>query len=131
MDPSREPYEMERREAALVLTFTNFLRKQGLTVERFRVQPADEAKPIFTDLYIRERNMLVEAKGTTARNSFRMAIGQLADYRRFLTKPLCGILLPAEPRPDLKRLAAAERVYLFWPEAGGFRQLEPTLGAQS
>ena len=32
-----------------------------------------------------------------------MAIGQLADYRRFIeARPSCAVLLPERPRPDLE-----------------------------
>ncbi|MBY3757731.1 restriction endonuclease [Azospirillum formosense] len=120
VDPAREPYEMERREAKLVLALRDYLRSQGHSVVRLKLLPEGEAKPILTDLYDKTANLLVEAKGTTERGAVRMALGQLADYRRFLDAPKCAILLPAEPRLDLKRLAAAEAVTLIWPTGTGF-----------
>lgn len=42
-----------------------------------------------TDLYDKTRNNLIEAKGAGARGEIRMAVGQLADYSRFLTPTPC------------------------------------------
>ncbi|WP_353862055.1 hypothetical protein [Azospirillum formosense] len=129
VDPAREPYEMERREAKLVLALRDHLRGQGHSVVRLKLLPEGEAKPILTDLYDKTANLLVEAKGTTERGAVRMALGQLADYRRFLDAPECAILLPAEPRLDLKRLAAAEAATLIWPVGPSFHFERPRTAA--
>ena len=39
---------------------------------------------MFSDVYDVTRNNLLEAKGTVTREAIRMAIGQVADYRRFI-----------------------------------------------
>ena len=52
--------------------------------------------------------------------SFRMAIGQIADYRRHLNKPKCAILVPEKPSQDLLDLAEAERIAMVWPSGAGF-----------
>jgi hypothetical protein len=66
------------------------------------ITPVGEAKPVFSDLYFEDCGLLIEAKGGVDRESIRMAIGQITDYRRFI-KPdsRCGILLPSLPRRDL------------------------------
>ncbi|MBP2304769.1 restriction endonuclease [Azospirillum melinis] len=131
VDPAREPYEMERREAKLVLALRDHLRSQSHTVVRLKLLPEGEAKPILTDLYDKTTNLLVEAKGSTERGAIRMAIGQLADYRRFLDAPECAILLPSEPRSDLRRLAAAEAITLIWPVESGFRFEQSSAATQA
>ena len=41
---------------------------------------AEEAKPLFTDAFVEDLNLLVEAKGSLDRQAVHMAIGQLVDY---------------------------------------------------
>jgi hypothetical protein len=72
--------------------FCRHLRSKGYTVNRLQVLPQGEAKPIFSDLYVPEIPLLVEAKGTVERGSIRMALGQLMDYRRFVNGARCAIL---------------------------------------
>jgi hypothetical protein len=84
IDPTQEPYEAERRESALVQRFKDYMQRQQHVVERKKIVPAGEARPIFTDVYVKDLNTLVEAKGSIDRNSIRMVIGQLLDYRRFV-----------------------------------------------
>jgi hypothetical protein len=122
VDPAREPYESERRESALVQRFKGFMQSRRHTVERFRITPAGEAKPIFTDAYVKELNILVEAKGSIDRNSIRMAIGQLLDYKRFIQERAvrCAVLLPEVPRQDLLQLLAYAGVFVYVPEKDEF-----------
>src|SRR5262249_16070621 len=64
VEPSREPYEAERLEAKLVQKFIAWSRRAGREYKRFRIVPRGEAKPIFSDLYCKENNQLIEAKGS-------------------------------------------------------------------
>lgn len=120
VEPGREPYEAERRESKLVQSFCRHLRSKGFTVNRLQVLPQGEAKPIFSDLYVPEIPLLVEAKGTVERGSIRMALGQLMDYRRFVNGARCAILLPSQPRTDIIELVRSAAVELYWPENGNF-----------
>ena len=50
------------------------------------------------DIYDYERSLLIEAKATTEREDVRMAVGQLADYRRWHPCPgQVAVLLPKSP----------------------------------
>ena len=50
-----------------------------------------------------------------------MAIGQLADYRRFVDgDPKLAALLPEKPRPDLPALLKSQDIAVIWPRDGGF-----------
>src|SRR5262245_5961673 len=103
----------------LVLTYFAFMRERGSQITRHLIQPEGEAKPIFSDIYDATRNNLLEAKGTVTREAIRMAIGQLADYRRFIEpRPRCAVLLPERPRSDLETLLATEGVAIVWPVEG-------------
>jgi hypothetical protein len=121
--PNHEPYEAERREQRLVLELEVFLRRRGHEVSRKRIVPPGEARPLFTDLYDATSGTLVEAKGTVERNSIRMAIGQLADYKRFIESGQpqhLAVLVPSRPRPDLEELLASQEIELIYPQGDGF-----------
>jgi hypothetical protein len=121
--PGREPFEAERREQKLVLAFEGHLRGLGHELCRQRLRPPGESQAIETDLFDLTTGLLVEAKGTTERGSIRMAIGQLADYRRFFeegTLKHVAVLLPREPRRDLCDLLLSQQVDLIYPTGSGF-----------
>jgi 5-methylcytosine-specific restriction protein A len=92
-----------------------------LTLALLEVAPAP--KPLFSDLYDQTTKTLFEAKGTVERGAIRMAIGQLADYKRFVDGDAVrlAVLLPSEPREDLRDLLHRERIEAVWPDATGFR----------
>lgn len=122
VEPSKEPYEIERREQRLVLALEAYLQERGHEVFRQRLLPPGEARPLFTDLYDRSTELLVEAKGTVERNAIRMAIGQLADYRRLL-QPVpnhVAVLVPSEPRSDLCDLLLSQEIDWIYPIESGF-----------
>ena len=117
VNPSREPFEAERREQALVRAYMTNLQRQGHDVCRLKIVAPGEAKPLFTDLYDRSTGTLIEAKGSVERESIRMAIGQLADYRRHIGDGLkeVAVLLPSEPRADLLELLKSQAIATVWP----------------
>ena len=121
--PSQEPYEAERREQKLVRALRDHLvHEKRHDVARLKIVPPGEAKPLFSDLYDATDRLLVEAKGTVERGAIRMAIGQLADYKRFVNDgpARVAMLLPERPRPDLCALLEAEGIELIFPLDGGF-----------
>lgn len=123
VSPSREPYEAERREQRLVLELEVFLRRRNHEVSRKRIVPPGEARPLFTDLFDATTGTVVEAKGTVERNSIRMAIGQLADYKRFVENGQpqhLAVLVPSQPRDDLRELLVSQGIELIYPGNGGF-----------
>ncbi|WP_329121033.1 restriction endonuclease [Streptomyces sp. NBC_01353] len=125
VEPSREPYEAERREAKLVLQFSDYLRSKGHQVHRHRILPPGETRPLLTDLYVEDLGLLVEAKGSVTRENLRMAIGQLVDYSRFVKPTTCAILLPSEPREDLIALAESQGCVAIWPDGKKFASTKP------
>lgn len=96
-----------REEASLVRAFEAHLRAQGHEVGRVRVAIAGVKYSLVTDTYDFTARHLYEAKSSSDRASVRLAIGQLIDYLRFLPLASGGILLQAEPSPDLKELVWA------------------------
>jgi len=99
---------------------------RGRAVERLRIPPAGEAKPIFTDIYLTAGPELVEAKGSTDRNTIRMAIGQLCDYNRFVPADVTGaVLLPELPRERLQKLLASAGMGIYYQDGPDFNLLPP------
>ncbi|MEU4499802.1 restriction endonuclease [Streptomyces sp. NPDC024089] len=117
VDPNREPYEAERKEARLVVEFSDYLARRGYRSCRHRIMPPGETRPLFTDLYVKDLGLLVEAKGSVTRENIRMALGQLADYGRFVDHETRALLLPSKPRADLLGLVDSQGCVVIWPEA--------------
>ena len=116
VEPDRKPYEVERREQALVVKLKAELLRQGHEVCRLQFRPRGEPAPLFCDLFDKTTGVFFEAKGSVSRGAIRMALGQLADYARFPSPPPTkAVLVPEEPRPDLLALAASENVTVVWP----------------
>jgi hypothetical protein len=123
--PSQEEREAERREQKLVRAFEAHLKKRGHVVHRLKIVPPGEAKPLFCDLRDSTANTLVEAKGSVTRQAIRMAIGQLADYRRFTDpKARPAVLVPEPPRSDLLALLKSQGIDAIWPTAEGFNDTD-------
>jgi hypothetical protein len=119
--PSHEEWEAERREQKLVAELEAHLARLGHDVFRLKIVPEGEAKPIFCDLRDVTADTLVEAKGSVTRDAIRMAIGQLADYRRFVGKETTpAVLLPERPRPDLLALLESQGIEAIWRTPRGF-----------
>jgi hypothetical protein len=121
VNPSAEQYEAERREQELVLELETFLRQLGHDAARLKIVPKGERRPMFCDVYDSTAGLMIEAKGTVAREALRMAIGQLMDYRRFAPDgTTLAVLVPEQPRADLLALLDSAAVHAIWPEDGGF-----------
>ena len=121
VEPTREAYEAERKEAKLIADFIAWSSRAGRQFKRLKIVPKGEGKPIFSDLYSKNEKLLIEAKGSVSRDSIRMAIGQVFDYRRFAdSKTALAILLPELPRPDLIDLIKSAGVGLIYRTHGGF-----------
>lgn len=123
LEPAREPIEAERREAVLVQQYKRYAEAQQRKLVRFRIQPKGEAKPLFTDLFDEDSNLLIEAKGTVTREAVRMALGQLLDYARFITPaPRMAVLVPSPLREDLQELLRQHKVGIIEPAGEGFSE---------
>lgn len=97
--------ESERREAQLVAQYQAWLEMSGHEVGRYRIRPSGQIQSMFTDLYDHTSETLYEAKASSARDSVRLAIGQLFDYRRFIPEVQeIGVLLPSVPSEDVLTL---------------------------
>lgn len=125
IEGDREPYEAERREQKLVRAFQEWLELQGHKVFRFQVLPPGEFAPLYCDLFDDTTKTLYEAKGSVARPEIRMAVGQLADYSRFMPpSSRKALLVPELPRADLLELLDHEGISVTWPDGGRFVSID-------
>jgi hypothetical protein len=121
-----KPKKARRREAALVKALRKWwTRRDGdEAVRRVAIEPAGAGAILYADLFNMATRELVEAKADCDRESIRMAIGQLADYRRFIEgEVICKVLLPAKPLGDLVDLLAHEGIGVLIPDGAGFHDL--------
>jgi hypothetical protein len=121
--PSREPYEAERVEAALVHRYRRHLQGLGHIVTRLRVVPPGEGAPLYSDLLDETTSDLVEAKSTVTRDAMRMAIGQLFDYGRFADAKTRTVLVPSRPRSDLLAYLSTMDVDVVYPDGDGWTRV--------
>jgi hypothetical protein len=104
-----------RREAKLVAAFAAYMKKRAVVVRRRRYEQ------LACDIFIESRKHLIEAKADASRESIRMAIGQLFDYRRFEPGPIdLGVLLPERPADDLLELLNGLDIACIWAADNGF-----------
>ncbi len=118
-----EPTTTMRREAVLVHAYAEHLRALGHDVCRLRIVPPEDSRPLFTNLYDVTAGELIEAKGTITREAVQMAIGQLLDYKRFVTPtPQLVLVVPSVPRPDLVALCGSVQIAVVWKTGDHWRR---------
>ena len=112
--PASEAHEMLLQERHLVKSYQKYLKAQGSSASAYRF-PLQQGVSIVCDLYDKQRGNLIEAKAVIDRPSLRMAIGELADYVRFIGgRPQRAVLLPARPSADLEELLRSQGVHTIW-----------------
>lgn len=121
VNPSGELRTAERAEQELVIGYRNYMAAKGIVVGRKRYRPAGEVRPIYCDVWVKDRNALIEAKNSDSRDAIRQAIGQLYDYRRFhRPPPRLAVLLPRRPTDDRLVLLRSAGIEAVWPRGAGF-----------
>jgi hypothetical protein len=126
VEPSQGPRIAERREAKLNAEYYDYLRSQGHSVCRLAINLPGQAMPLYTDLFDNSTKELVETKASAARENVRMAIGQLADYRRKVKCDTVAILVPVRPSDDLIDLINSQKIHcLYRKQNGGFGRISP------
>lgn len=110
---------LNQPEAALIAQYREWL---GGPDKRF-MQGKLKRVLLSIDLFVRGPNLLIEAKSFIDRDTLRMALGQLHDYRHFMKRrPRLAVLVPTRPTPSVLRFLSANRVTCIWStRAGSFR----------
>ncbi|MES2170419.1 MAG: hypothetical protein V4479_06810 [Actinomycetota bacterium] len=105
-----------RREAALVIRFRDYLLSTSRNAIRHRIMPAGQPFATYTDVYVPQTSTLYEAKSDSSRESLRMAVGQLFDYRRSLRADVkLSVLTPSRPSNDLVSFVNGLRIAATYP----------------
>jgi hypothetical protein len=125
-DPSGEPTMFERREAALVQRYVDWLAQFGRHAVRHEIRLPGSERPLYTDVYDLSSRELVEAKASSGRVHIRMAIGQLMDYSRYVSHDHLAVLTPTKPHPDLVELLDSLEINCIYEVQNGvFIRAEP------
>ena len=113
---------VRREESELVHRFRSWLTSEhGIGATGLRIPTGTGLPSLRADLWIPSREVLVEAKSSSAREHIRTAIGQLLDYVRHLSgDPTMCVLLPTEPASDMLDLLESLSIACVWAEKGAF-----------
>lgn len=110
---------MIRAEAQLVRRYRNWLDPHGVRLRGMVIPTA--VGVLRVDLVDTALNVLIEAKAEASRPYVRYAIGQLYDYRRYVTpEPTLAMLLPVRLDADLVKLTEAAGVDVIWEREDAF-----------
>lgn len=113
---------VSREEFELQATFGEWLRTQGTAPAWLPLRAGSTV--IEPDMWVPDRNWIVEAKRSTARAYVRMAIGQVLDYAHVARKAeldaIPVVLLPGPPEIDLRELMAKLGITLVTRTEDGF-----------
>ncbi len=121
-DRPAEPRIAVRREAELVQQYTAWLTDQGQASVRHRIPIPGGGGYLYTDLFNKSTNEILEAKASSARVYIRAGLGQILDYSRYVSHDGRALLLPSEPAADLIQLLQAHGVQAVWKDGAGFRR---------
>lgn len=126
--PPDQVIEANRREQTLVRAYQAHLTDQGHCVKKNSYKQPGYRSPLSCDLIDATDQVLYEAKGDVRRESVRMAIGQLFDYRQFEPGSMSfAVLLPRKPTEDLIELLHSVGVSAVWRTADGFAESQPQI----
>lgn len=114
-----EPRRATRSEHRLVLDFKAHLEANDLVVKSARIAIPGEGT-FENDIWVPERKHLIEAKSSALRESIRMAIGQIADYRRTVEPDATAVLVRHRPSRDLEALLESQDIGVIWRDGDGF-----------
>lgn len=119
-----EPREAVRREAKLVGRYTAWLKAQGHETVRHRVLLPGGGY-LFTDVFNKSTDELIEAKASAARTYVRAGLGQVLDYARFVAHKDKAVLVPLRPSDDLVDLLNSYKCAVIWEDGTTFRRQDP------
>jgi hypothetical protein len=106
---------LSQPERCLIRAYTSWIGDTSM----FGHHKALKKSGLYTDLFLRSRRTLFEAKATMGRRILREAIGQLYDYQRYYPRsPHLAILLPQRPSLTLMKLFERMRIIVVWRSRG-------------
>lgn len=124
---------VSRVEFELQADFGAWITRNDMTPQRLPLRSGNVL--IEPDMYVPEKEWIVEAKGSSGREQVRTAIGQVLDYVNVAAKwglhatPI--VLLPGKPQPDLVALLDSLEILVFIRDADGFVPISKSEGSGS
>jgi hypothetical protein len=110
---------MVREEAKLVRRYRRWLDPQGMRLRGLIIPTVGCL--LRADLFDTMLNVLIEAKAESSRANIRYAIGQLFDYRRYMSPPPeLALLLPGPLSGDLEMLLSCAGISVIWESGDAF-----------
>jgi hypothetical protein len=113
-----------RTEAKLTKSFIKYLTEEKKiskkSIIRNKIKIPGSSHVLFTDIFIKNLKLLIEAKSYATRESIRTAIGQLLDYKRFIEHDAIAILIPQAPSRDLINLINENGISVIYKEGSDF-----------
>jgi hypothetical protein len=110
--------EFRKREKKLLDDYERWLNKRGRHLSEL---PYGRLK---CDAWEKERQNLIEAKGSTSREDIRMAVGQLFDYsfqgKEKCKQPNMAILFPRKPPPERVEWLEPLGIKIIWRSIQSF-----------
>jgi hypothetical protein len=117
--PPATTRELQRIEGQLVRRYRAWLDPQGRRLKGLIIPVGDVM--LRADLFDTELQLLIEAKAAATREHVRYAVGQLLDYRRYLTpRPALALLLPRPLESELAALPYELDIGIIWAAGAGF-----------
>ena len=117
----------ERKESKLLTDYKNYREKNNIasvTSKKIKLKGEANKTILKVDGWVEEEKLLIEAKSSCTRNSIRLAIGQLLDYKRFVNPDRMAILLPDKPKEDLCNLIQSLDIKLIYKDQDTFHTLD-------
>lgn len=110
---------LQQVEWELVQRYRRWLDPKGTRLRGISIPVGSSVLRV--DLYDSQLDLLIEAKASASRDHVRQAVGQLLDYRRYLSpRPGLAVLLPERPVDDLMWLPCEAGMAIIWEEGGSF-----------
>jgi len=118
--PTSKTYD----ELALQNRFVEYIEKNGFKCTYLEIPNPNTNRTFKNDLYIHNRDLLIEVKGSTNNSDLRMVIGQIKHYDYLLSKDnrkpkYVATLLPQKPSEDFINILSNENIYIIWETEEG------------
>lgn len=116
---------VRQKKALLIESYAAHLESQGHAVGSFQIKIKGKTSTLRTDLFDATEHILYEAQGASDRDSVRIALGRLLDYRRYVRqsdrqdRPGTVVLLPGRPDKDIEALLKDHETSLVYRTMNG------------
>jgi len=114
-------------EAELTARYESFMNNRGIKLSKLQMGRNEN------DIYIKEENILIEAKPDVSSTNFRQVLGQIIHYDYLLEKEnkkpdYVAALFPEKPSDDFMEIFSRHKIYVIWEtNKGNFNNNLPVI----